>query len=145
MARKLKWLRGLLAGIGIAAVTATFAAGASAHGVKTITIRHQMRGCHTWALTGGPAKASLRITVHRDELIQVIDNDVMPHRLIQVSGPKVPLQTPNMHTMGARAQFVLVGKGIYKFKTRAGEDYPSMGEMHTVGPDNVLRLTIVAR
>ncbi len=144
MAKTGKWLCGLLAVLGVAASTAALAAGASAHGVKTVSIRHQTRGCHAWGLTRGPAKASLRITAHADELIQVIDNDVMPHRLIQVAGPKVPIQTPNMHTMGARAQFSLAGKGVYRFKTRAGEDYAGM-EMHTVGPDNVLRLTIVVR
>jgi hypothetical protein len=144
MSRKFKWLRGLFAGIGIAAVTAAFAAGASAHAVKTITIRHQMHGCHAWAQTGGPWKASLRITADRDALIQVIDNDVMPHRLVQVSGPKIRVQTPNMHRPGARAQLTLAGKGVYTFKTRAGEDYPGM-EMHTVGADNVLRLTILVK
>lgn len=101
-----------------------------------------MRGCHAWGLAGSATKASLKITASRGQVIKVIDNDVMPHRLIQVSGPKVRIQTPNMHKLGAHAQFSLAGKGVYTFKTRAGEDYPGM-EMHTVGPDNVLRLTIV--
>jgi hypothetical protein len=142
VARKHKWLGGLLAGIGVAAVTAASAAGGSATGTTTITIQHQMRGCHAWSVAGGTAKASLRITARSGASIKVIDNDVMPHRLIQVSGPKVRIQAPNMHRMSAHAQFTLAGKGVYKFTTRAGEDYPGM-EMHTVGPDNVLRLTIV--
>ena len=43
---------------------------------------------------------------------------------------------------GAQAQFSLVRKGVYKFKTRADDDNPGM-DMQTVGPDRVLRLTIV--
>jgi hypothetical protein len=119
------------------------AAGASAHGVNTITIRHQMRGCHAWSVTGSAWTPSLRIRADRDALVQVINNDVMPHRLVQLSGPKARLSTPNMNRLGARAQFNLAGKGVYVFRTRAGEDYPNMGDMHTMGADNVLRLTIV--
>jgi len=142
MSRKRKWGRRLLAGLAIASLSSVFVAGASATSTKTITIQHQMRGCHAWGVTGGAAKASLKITATRGQAIKVIDNDVMPHRLFQISGPKVRIQAPNMHKLGAHAQFSLAGKGVYKFKTRAGEDYPGM-EMHTVGPDNVLRLTIV--
>jgi hypothetical protein len=43
--------------------------------------------------------------------------------------------------MSAQAKVFFAKKGTYRFKTKAGEDY--MSGMKTVGPDNVLRLTVV--
>jgi hypothetical protein len=48
-----------------------------------------------------------------------------------------------MNHMMAQAKIVLAKKGTYKFNTKAGEDYPNMMGMKTVGEDNVLRLTVV--
>jgi hypothetical protein len=36
----------------------------------------------------------------------------------------------------------LLQKGLYRFTTKAGEDYPSMSMMKTVGEDYVLHLTV---
>jgi hypothetical protein len=38
---------------------------------------------------------------------------------------------------------IFAKKGMYRFKTKAGEDYPMMGDMKTMGRDYVLRLTVV--
>jgi len=109
----------------------------------TLTIRHQMRGCHTWSFNGGAYKASQKITLARGTTLTVIDNDLMPHKLVQLAGPQAKLIAPAMNHMMAQAKIVLAKKGTYKFNTKAGEDYPNMMSMKTVGEDNVLRLTVV--
>ena len=127
------------------AVTAlAFASVASAHAPQTITIRHEMRGCHAWAFANGPAKASLKIRVDRDATIRFVNNDVMPHKLVQLAGPKTAIAKANMNHIGAVAVLMFPGKGVYKFTTKAGEDYKGMA-MKTIGEDNVLRLTIVVK
>jgi hypothetical protein len=137
MKRKNRIRTGALA-LGLAGL---FAGSAFAHSPQsTLTIRHQMRGCHAWSFNGGVYKASLKINVARGTALKVIDNDVMPHKLIQLAGPKAKLIAPAMNHMSAQAKVVFAKKGTYRFKTKAGEDY--MAGMKTVGPDNVLRLTV---
>ena len=65
---------------------------------------------------------------------------MMRHKLIQLSGPKAKLIAPAMNHMSAQAKVIVAKKGTYKFTTKPGEDY--MKGIKTVGPDNVLRLTV---
>jgi hypothetical protein len=126
------------------AVAGIFSGAASAHFPQpTVTIAHQMRGCHAWSFNGGSYKPSLKIAVAHGTTLKVIDNDVMPHKLVQLSGPKAKLISPAMRHMSAQAKIVLAKKGTYKFTTKAGEDYPGMSGMKTVGEDYVLHLTVV--
>ena len=125
----------------VLAVAGVFAGSALASSPQaTLTIRHQLRGCHTWSFNGGAYKASLKITLARGTALKVIDNDMMPHKLIQLSGPKAKLIAPAMNHMSAQAKVIFAKKGMYKFTTKPGEDY--MKGIKTVGPDNVLRLTV---
>jgi len=134
-----------LAGL-VLALTAVFAGTASAHMPKTITIRHQARGCHAWSFANGPYKASLKVTVDRDTSLKFLNIDVMPHRLVQLAGPKAMLMTPNMNHMSAQAWVSFRRGGVYKFGTKAGEDYKDMrAMMKTIGEDNVLRLTVIVK
>ena len=107
----------------------------------TLTTRHQMRGCHAWSFNGGAYKASLKIKLARGTTLKVIDNDVMPHKLIQLAGPNATLVAAGMSQMSAQAKVTFAKKGTYRFTTKAGEDY--MNGMKTIGADNVLRLTLV--
>jgi hypothetical protein len=43
--------------------TLALATAASAAGTATITISHQMRGCHMWQLGNGSPKANLSVTL----------------------------------------------------------------------------------
>jgi plastocyanin len=106
----------------------------------TLTIRHQTHGCHNWSLDGKVWKASQTVTVARGGGVSVVNNDVMPHALIRVSGPSVTITGAAMKHMGAVAHVTFRAKGTYVFKTRAGEDY--MKGITTTGPDNVLRLVV---
>jgi hypothetical protein len=126
------------------AVAGIAAGSAFAHSPQPkLTISHQMRGCHTWSFAGGPSKASLKITLARGATLKVIDNDVMPHKLVQLAGPKAKLFSPAMRHMSAQAKIVFPKKGTYRFTTKAGEDYPNMSMMKTTGEDYVLRLVVV--
>jgi hypothetical protein len=122
------------------AVAGLLAGNAFAHAPKTITVRHQLHGCHTWSFAGGAYSASLKVKIDRDTVLVFVDNDMMPHKLIQVSGPTAKLTTPSMRHIGAKAVAIFPKTGIYKFRTKAGEDY--MKGMETIGRDNVLRLTV---
>jgi plastocyanin len=125
----------------VIALAAAGAASASSPSAS-ILIRHQVRGCHTWSVNGNAFKAAQSVELARGTVVRVRNNDVMPHRLVQVSGPASKLVTPAMNHMGATAKIVLAKAGVYKFTTKAGEDYPGMDGMKTVGEDNVLHLIV---
>jgi plastocyanin len=130
---------------GLAASAVLVGAAVAAPSTATLTIRHQTKGCHTWAFAGGAWKASQQVTLAKGGKLTIVDNDIMPHTLVQQSGPQAKLSTPAMRHMGARATAVFAKAGTYVFKTRAGEDYPSMSHIKTIGEDNVLRLVVTVR
>jgi hypothetical protein len=138
--RKLSW-----GGLALAAVTAAVAAPALASPASTLTIRHQMHGCHAWSFAGGPFKSALKVSVARSTALKVVDNDVMPHTFLQVTGPKVTISRPVMRHMGATAVVRFSKAGVYRFTTKAGEDYKFASGTKTTGEDNVLRLTVTVR
>jgi hypothetical protein len=124
------------------ATGAVVAAGtASAHMPKTVTIRHQMRGCHSWSVSNGPWRTGLKLKVDRDTSLFFVNDDVMPHKLIQLSGAQASIVKPNMNHVGAHAYVTFKHAGVYRFTTKPGEDY--MKGMKTIGEDNVLGLTVV--
>ena len=121
---------------------AALAAPAFAAGNVQITIRHQMRGCHSWSVANGPWRTGLKLKVDRDTSLFFVNDDVMPHRLIQTAGPRAHLFTPNMNRLRAHATVTFGRAGVYRFTTKPGHDYKGMHEMKMGGKDNVLRLTI---
>jgi plastocyanin len=106
----------------------------------TLTIKHQTRGCHSWSFDGKSWHATQTIKIVRGGVVAVVNHDVMPHQLIQVSGPKAAVAGMTMGHMHASAQVAFPAKGTYVFKTRAGEDY--MKGIKTIGADNVLKLVV---
>jgi hypothetical protein len=145
-----------------AAVSALIAAGAASGAAApthaALLIRHQVRGCHSWSVNGGPFKPAQALSLRRGGWITITNNDLMPHKLVRTSGPAVRIQnlkTPMgmglhgtfgpgmMAHMGATTKVWFAHAGVYRFTTKAGEDY--MPGMKTVGEDNVLRLTVTVR
>lgn len=124
-------------------VAAAFAAPASASSGVNITIRHEQVGCHSWAIGTGAYKPVQNLRVKAGTALTFTDNDVMPHTLIQLSGPKVAMPGAFMHKMGAQTKVLLARRGTYVFGTKAGEDY--MKGIKTVGEDNVLRLVVTVK
>lgn len=125
----------------------------------SLTIRHQVRGCHAWSVNGGPFAAAHTLTLARGGSIRFTNNDVMPHTLLKVSGPSVVVRNGStmpmgmgmhgraapgvMSHMGATTTVSFQRAGTYVLKTKAGEDY--MPGFKTVGEDNVLTLTVKVR
>jgi len=126
----------------VAAAAAIAVPAASAGGAPTITISHQTKGCHMWQLNNGNPKVSLSMAVKAGTALRFVNNDVMPHRLIQQAGPKLTLMHANMNRMSASTSVKFAHPGTYRFTTKAGEDYPWMKSMKTIGEDNVLHLTV---
>jgi len=126
-----------------AVAVAVPAGGAAAAGPKaTLTIRHQVRGCHAWSYNGSPYLASQVVTLRAGTTLTVIDDDIMPHRLAQKGGPVVSIGGAAMSHMGAIAHVRFGQRGTYSFATRAGEDYKGMTHAATKGADNVLRVVV---
>jgi plastocyanin len=128
-----------------AALAATaFAGSAVASPGTQIMIRHELRGCHAWAVGASAFKASQSVTAAPRATFVLTNNDVMPHTLVQLSGPRVTLAHAKLAHMGASTRFTLLAPGVYTFTTKPGEDYPGMA-MKTIGEDNVLHLRIVVK
>jgi plastocyanin len=148
MKRLLIILAGLTVGIGLTAGVAMTGTTPQRQAAKapvksTITIRHQTKGCHAWSVNGGPYLATQRTTtLARGGTITFLDNDVMPHKLVQTSGPAVRYHgSPAMRHMSASVRVTFGKAGVYRFTTKPGDDYPGMA-IKTIGEDNILRLTI---
>jgi plastocyanin len=133
------------------------AAGSSLPRTATVQIRHQTAGCHSWSVNGGPVKAAQSLKLARGAQVTITDNDVMSHQLVRLSGPRVtytltkpgmpmagglkaPYASGLMPHMGATLRVTFAKKGVYTFKTTAGEDY--MKGIKTTGEDNVLKLIV---
>ena len=129
-----------LAATVLAAIVAGAAAAATGPSHASLVIRHQTRGCHSWAVNGGAFAPAQSIALKTGATITITNNDVMPHLLVQTSGPKVIVTGPKMNHMSAIARVSFRHKGVYVFTTKAGEDY--VAGIKTVGPDNVLRLKV---
>ena len=127
----------------------------AAGGNATLLIRHQYAHCDAWSLNGGPFRARQSLTLKRGATLTVVDGDVMPHRLVELAGPAVTMRnattmpmmggyvprTPGlMNHMGASTTVTFSTAGVYRFRTRAGEDY--LSGVRTSGADNVLTLTV---
>ena len=119
-------------------VTAPAAAGAA----TTVTISHQMRGCHMWQVGNGKPSPSLHVTLKAGTVLRFVNNDIMPHKLIQQAGPKLSLAHASMSHMSAATSVKLVHKGVYRFTTKPGEDYKQFTSMKTMGEDAVLHLIV---
>ena len=137
-------MKAFLALLVISATAAAFAGQAAGAGSNIgITIRHEKVGCHAWAIGNGAYKATQSLRVKSGTSLTFTDNDVMPHTLVQLSGPKVTIHGARLAKMGAHTAIVLTKPGTYVFGTKAGEDYTK--GIVTIGEDNVLRLIVTVK
>ena len=139
-----------------AAAAGVATAGPSA-GNATVLIRHAVAHCHVWSVNGGTFGAAQRLSVKRGATITFTNNDVMPHRLIELAGVRVTMHNGTMmgskmhatavsglmNHMGTTTKLTFAKAGIYRFGTHAGEDYTA--GIKTTGEDNVLTLTVTVR
>lgn len=128
----MRGMSGMGAGTGVASTAST----------ASVEIEHVTRGCHDFVVNGvSPGSPSATIHLSAGGSVSIQNNDVMPHRLVLVSGPAAALATPAMDHMGARSTATFPSPGTYALTTKAGEDYTS--GIRTIGEDNTLRLTVV--
>ncbi len=81
-------------------------------GGPVLIIRHQTRGCHTWGLAGGTYKASQSLTLTKGEHLMIGNNDVMPHRIVQLAGPALKLGVAaNLNSVGKTVELILRARG----------------------------------
>ena len=78
----------MLALLALAGILAA-AAPAASTSHASLVIRHQVRGCHAWSLNGDAYRASQTAAVRAGGTITVTNNDIMPHKLVKLSGPAV--------------------------------------------------------
>ena len=110
----------------------------------SIVIRHQVRGCHGMLVNGATnsvASTTLRLTP--GSTLNVTDNDIMPHKLVQLAGPGAVLTGAAMGSMGAKSSVTFPKAGVYSLTTKAGEDYPGVKAAATVGEDNTLKIRVL--
>ena len=105
---------------------------------STLNIVHVQRGCHVWS-NGTKSGATMHMTLAGGGTLRITDEDVDPHKLIQIAGPKVMLGKAMM--TGDVAQISFPAKGDYRFTTKTLE-MPGMAEVKTIGPDNHLLLSV---
>ena len=151
--------RTLLALTALGALTAalTLSAAASNPTSATLEIHHKVKGCHVWSLNGGAFGVSQTAKLKPGGSVLITDNDLMPHKLIKLSGGAVamklvapgnasvgalkpPYAAGEMPHMSAVLKVTFPKAGVYTFKTVSGEDYTP--NVKTVGEDNVLKLKV---
>ena len=114
------------------------AASGARSGPTTLTIQHVLKGCHVFS-NGSRQSASMNLSLKRGARLQIVDQDIDPHGLVQLAGPRLNYRGHMM--MGQRQTITFTKPGIYRLKNKVIE----MGKMmnvKTIGPDNVLRLTV---
>jgi len=104
-----------------------------------LTILHVQKGCHVWS-NGTAQMAAMRLTMKPGQMLQIMNQDLDMHRMMQLSGPAMMLGGP-MKT-GQAQSLTFTKPGTYTFDTKSSE-MKGMPEAETIGPDNTLRLTVI--
>ena len=150
-----------ISSLGVAAALAAVVAAsvfAAPTASNTLVITHKLQGCHIWALNGAKPAVNQTVKLQSGQTLTIRNTDVMPHRLIKISGApvtmklvssgmmatgtlKAPYAAGMMPHMASTLRVSFSKAGTYTFKTAAGEDY--MAGVKTVGEDNVLKVKVI--
>jgi len=130
-----------VAGVVAASAVAATQQGATPTKTATVLIRHQLRGCHAWLVNGGAFGESHTLALKAGGVVTFTNNDVMPQKLIELSGRTV-LYAGNkaLNKPSAVVRVTFSKPGRYVFGTKPGEDY--MQGIKTIGEDKVLKLVV---
>lgn len=120
-------------------LVAASAAAKSSHGTA-LKIVHVQTGCHTWS-TGKLQPPVLKLSLRRGGQLDIHNQDVDAHRIVQIAGPKAKLMQATM-MMNSRAHIMFAKTGVYRFKTKVVEMEAGLPEIETAGPDHNLVLTV---
>jgi hypothetical protein len=123
----------------ILAVVATLFAVAAPSKTIQLAIVHTVQGCHIWQTSHGQAAAT-SLKLKKGDRITIRVSCPMDFQLVQVKGPKLVLGDPTLHT-GTQRTFAFPKRGVYVLRATNVQSSADMG-LQTLGPDNVLRLTV---
>jgi len=123
----------------ILAVVATLFAVAAPSKTIQLAIVHTVQGCHIWqtARAHGPVTA---LKLKKGDKVTLHVTCPMDFQLVQVKGPKLVLGDPTVHT-GTQRTIAFPKRGVYVLRATNVQSSAEMG-LQTLGPDNVLRLTV---
>ena len=123
----------------ILAVVATLFAVAAPSKTIQLAIVHTVQGCHIWqtAHAHGPVTA---LKLKKGDKVTLHVTCPMDFQLVQVKGPKLVLGDPTVHT-GTQRTIAFPKRGVYVLRATNVQSSADMG-LQTLGPDNVLRLTV---
>ena len=124
---------------GMGAMATSTTAGTAAAVASQLTILHVQRGCHVWS-DGTAQMPMLQLSMKPGQILRIMNQDVDMHRMVELSGPMMMLGGP-MKT-GQSESLTFTKPGTYRFHTKSSE-MMGMPEAATIGPDNVLGLTVV--
>ena len=137
-------VRHLAFGAVLAVVMLTGSAGlASASSpVVRLSILHTLHGCHVWVSNKvlGP---STTITIRPGTRLVIRPTCPMDFDLAQTRGPRLVLGDPRI-VRGSSRVIAFPKRGVYRLTARNVQAPADVG-LQTLGPDNVLVLTVVVR
>ncbi|HVC87824.1 MAG TPA: hypothetical protein VNC40_10420 [Gaiellaceae bacterium] len=125
--------------LALAAVLFTTAAPVKA---VELAIVHTVHGCHIWQTTRNLGAATT-LTLKRGGRITLRVSCPMDFKLAQLRGPKLVLGNPVLHT-GTQRSVTFPRNGVYVISATNLQTSAEVG-LQTLGPDNVLRLTVTVR
>jgi hypothetical protein len=127
-----------------AVAAAVLAPAAVASPTVRMAVVHVVQGCHVWGTVDSqPLGPTRTIVLKRGTRLEIRINCPMSFDFSQVSGPKLALGSPRTYAGTART-IVFARTGVYRLKAVNVESSAQMG-MATLGPDNVLHLTVRVR
>jgi len=133
-----RFLVGVVIGLGLTVAPAT-----AASPTVRLTIVHVLHGCHAWGTSDsqplGPART---VTIKRGGKLAIRGNCPMSFSVVQVAGPKLAVQP--LWQPGTSQVLAFAKRGVYRFQATSTMSSDEMG-LQTLGPDNVLVLTVRVR
>ncbi len=137
-------IRHIPVGVAVAVIALTWSIGvaAAASPVIRLSIVHTLHGCHVWASNKvlGP---SVAITVRRGTRLVIRPTCPMDFDVAQVHGSRLVLGNPRI-ARGSCRVITFTRSGVYRLTAKNVQTSTDVG-LQTLGPDNVLVLTIVVR
>jgi hypothetical protein len=128
--------------VGLLLVGAPLGTAAAASPTVRLSILHTVHGCHVW-MTTKIVGASAKLSVRPGTRVVVRPLCPMDFDFVQQSGPRLALGNPRT----LRGQTRTIGftrRGVYRLVVRSVQTPAEVG-LQTLGPTNVLRLTVVVR
>ncbi|MGB7588552.1 MAG: hypothetical protein WBM00_07575 [Solirubrobacterales bacterium] len=105
-------------------------------------IMHFVQGCHVWK-TNKVLGPSAKITLSRGTHLVIRPECPMDFDFTQTAGPKLSLGNPRT-VRGSTRTIVFRKAGVYKLRVTNVQTPDQVG-LQTLGPTNVLTLTVVVR